>query len=166
MRNDFTVADLTAIHTRRILEAKKASDLANDAFKIVKERAKSEGVDPKTVKATLEFLAESDGEREQRVMAIQQTAQRLGFDLQLSFDFVRVQDDWERMKGRGKWAAIQGVPCEQPADLKGHDRQMWIDGWTEFMKLWDAYQDILDEQSDRDRKEAEEMSNVTTLQVA
>jgi len=155
MKNDFTIADLTAIHTRRILAAKKDADLANDALKIVKERAKNEGVDPKTVKATLDFLSESDGIREQRVMAIQRTAQALGYDVQLSFDFVRVADDWDRIRGRGKWAAIQGLACEPPSELKGHERQLWIDGWTDFMKIWDAYQDTLDEQSDNDRREAE-----------
>jgi len=155
MKNDFTIADLTAIHTRRILAAKKDADLAADALKIVKERAKNEGVCPKNVKVTLEFLSESDGEREQRVMAIQRTAQALGFDAQLSFDFVRVADDWDRIKGRGKWAAIKGLACEPPTEIKGHERQLWIDGWTDFMKLWDAYQDTLDEQSDSDRHEAE-----------
>lgn len=155
MKNDFTIADLTAIHTRRILAAKKDADLAADALKIVKERAKNEGVDPKTVKATLDFLSESDGIREQRVMAIQRTAQALGYDVQLSFDFVRVADDWDRIRGRGKWAAIQGLACEPPTELKGHERQLWIDGWTDFMKIWDAYQDLLDEQSDSDRREAE-----------
>jgi len=167
MKNDFTVADLTAIHTRLIFQSKAKLESAADEFKIVKERAKKEGVSFRDVKLALEYLNESEQDRDQRAAAIQRTLQALGQNIQLSFDFVRVADDWDKLRGQGRLAAIFGQPCEPPANIKGHDREMWVNGWTDFMKIFDAYQDVLDEQADADRKSAEDMSdNVTEFRAA
>ena len=156
MKNDFTVADLTAIHTRLMLDAKNTADEAIEKFKSAKDRAKSEGVSYKDVKLALDYLNQDAKDLETRAQTIERVLGAFGHNVQLSFEFIRAADDWDRLRGQGRMAAIMRRPCEPPSDLKGHPREVWVEGWTDFMKVFDAYQDVLDEQADADRKEAGE----------
>ena len=144
MQRDFTQADLTAIHTRQIMEAQSRVDDAALVLKARKERAKLQGVHWKDIKLALEFAGESDTDREQRANSIMSVLGALGQKVQLAFDFVRAYDDLDRQRGLGRMACVMNMPCEPPEGLSPTQNNSWRDGWAD---MDDLYQDYLDAQS-------------------
>lgn len=144
MTNDFTTADLTAIHTKQIHQALADVEAANLRLKSRKERAKLEGVHWKDVKLALEFAGESDTDREQRANSIMSVLEALGQKVQLAFDFVVAYDDLDRQRGMGRMACVLGQPCEPPEHLSATQSHSWRDGWAD---LDSRYQDYMDAQS-------------------
>ena len=119
-------------HHRRLwkdaLAKKKAADAA---FKNACKRAKSEGVNPKMIKFSVEIEDDEDGKLAAEQEERERVAAWMGVPFGGQSDLFSRQPAVDKAFADGKRAGMEGKDCSPPYEPGGEVGQAWMSGWHE-----------------------------------
>lgn len=130
-------------HHRRLYKhalAKKKE--ADAAFKNACKRAKSEGVDPKSIKFSIELEADEDGSIAAEQAERERVAAWMGLPFGGQADFFDRTPIVDKARAEGKRAGMEGETCQPPYEAGGEAGQAWMHGWHDGQRALMATLDL------------------------
>lgn len=118
-------------HRRRYKDALAKKKEADANLRNACKRAKADGVDPKSIKFSIELENDEDGSIAKEQAERERIAAWMGLPLGGQADFFDRTPLVDRARADGKRAGMEGETCKPPHDAGGEAGQAWIAGWHE-----------------------------------